>query len=132
MKNKKIIITIAALALVGVLLIILGNLNLTDAGNQAVTKEYEKEIEEKLEMFLLKIEGINKAKVIVSVEQYDIQANVGVFGTNEENSQSFPAVRGVAIACTNGGDSKVKLQIISLVSAYLGIPTNRIEVIDIK
>ena len=40
--------------------------------------------------------------------------------------------RGVAIACTNGNDDRVKMQLTKLISAYLGISSNRIEIIGIK
>ena len=42
--------------------------------------------------------------------------------------ENMPRIRGVAVVCKGGGSAEIKLEIISLVSAALGIPTNRIFV----
>ena len=43
-------------------------------------------------------------------------------------TEIFPKVRGVAVVCTNGDRADVRERITTLLSAALGIPTNRIRV----
>ena len=130
--NKKAILTVAALALVGIILIIASGMFTNNEGGTQSQEEYAKEIEEKLENFLLQVDGIKEVKVIVSLCPPSTQSNSGLLGTDVTAANKIPTVCGVAIACTNGGSDSVKLKLTSLVSAFLGIPSNRIEIIDIK
>lgn len=105
---------------------------------------YTSEIENKLTDLLLKIEGIENVSIMITLENNGEQ----VLAENKSNSSTeyviisngnsdkgiilteiFPSVRGVAVVCTNGNDSAVREKITSLVSAALGIPTNRITVV---
>lgn len=105
---------------------------------------YTSEIENKLTDLLLKIEGIENVSIMITLENNGEQ----VLAENKANSSTeyviisngnsdkgiilteiFPSVRGVAVVCTNGNDSAVREKITSLVSAALGIPTNRITVV---
>lgn len=142
LKNKKLIIIIV-LAIIGVLLIIVGGKKQsanTGQENNADIKAYTKELEKKIEDFLLSIEGINKVKVIITLEltneqneQYQNSSNYLSFKSNNEASKaSLPTVRGIAIACTNGENDEVKIKITKLITAYLGISSNRIEIVGIK
>lgn len=130
--NKKAILTVAALALVGIILILASGMFTNNEGGTQSQEEYAKEIEEKLENFLLQVEGIKEVKVIVSLYPPTSQSNNGLLGADETTENQIPTVCGVAIACTNGDSDTVKLKLVSLVSAYLGISSNRIEIIDIK
>jgi len=46
--------------------------------------------------------------------------------------QIQPKVRGVAVVCGGAGDPQIKAQIITLVSAVFGLPTNKICVLEGK
>ncbi len=131
--NRKVAIYITVMAVIGVFLIFLGNQFFkNDEADQNDHTAYAADIEKKLEEFLLKIEGIYAAKVIVTLT-IDKTVDNGYFNAGLANSEAYyPTVQGVAIACTNGDDYKVKMKLTSLVSAYLGISSNRIEIIDIK
>ena len=138
LKNKKLLI-IFILALLGILLIILGN-NFSSTEKTSVdTESYTKELEKKIEGFLLSIDGINKAKVIITLESSQEQSYDDYFSISSgKNSADFdyescyPSVRGVAIACTNGNNDEVKIKITKLITAYLGISSNRVEIVGIK
>lgn len=137
-KNK---IIISSLVIIGVLLIVFSSVNIkNDTENFSVTT-YTKELEKKLEGFLKSVDGINKAKVIITLEcsnehvyakdegsyDYIISSNGGLV----EITEVYPVVRGVAIACTNGNNDIVQKEITELVSSYLGISSNRIKIVAI-
>ena len=54
-----------------------------------------------------------------------------ILGSSNSTYGIYPSIRGVAISCTNGDNDEVKNRINKLVSAYLGIPSNRIEIVSI-
>ena len=125
-KNK---IIISSLVILGILFVTLGSKDYS-------TKKYSNEEyialqEAKLEEFLISIEGIKKAHVIITIEEAEIEDNKSVFGSQGDQS-IYPKVRGVAIACTNGDNYKVKEKITNVVSRYLGISSNRVKIVAIK
>ena len=147
-KSKKSYIFVAILAVLGILFLVIGSICTKESQETNYNidyKSYTSELEKKLENFLLSIDGINKAKVIITLENSSEQ----VYAQNQttydfltitsENGESpvyiteiYPIVRGVAISCTNGGNDEVKMKINKLISAYLGISSNRIEIVEIK
>ena len=146
LKNKKSIIFVVALALIGIALIF-GSSLIEDSGTESsIQLDYEKyvsSLEEKIESFLLKIQGISKAEVIITLdtssEQIYAQSNDSFVIIDKESGESpisiteiYPTVRGIAIACTNGNSDEMKVKITKIISAYLDIPTNRIEIVGIK
>lgn len=148
LKNKKSLLIVIITAVLGVLLVIIGGFGTKkeNSANEKIDyKSYTNELEKKLEAFLLSVDGVNKAEVIVTLENSSEQ----VYAQNQttydfltitsDNGESpvyiteiYPIVRGVAISCTNGGDDEVKMKINRLISAYLGISSNRIEIVEIK
>ncbi len=141
-KRHKGKIIIISFAIIGVLLIIFSSISFKskkEAEFSATT--YTKELEKKIEGFLKEVEGINKVKVILtldcSYEQVYAQNNssydyiITSNGELVEITEIFPVVRGVAIACTNGNDDIVRMKITELISSYLGISSNRIKIVEI-
>lgn len=133
-KKQKTVATVAILGLIGVLLIFVSNYYSEKSEDEYTNYEaYATQIEKKLESFLLEIDGIFAVRVIVTLDYIqDAEGDGYIYAGANENTTQLPSVRGVAIACTNGGDYKVKVKLTELVSAYLGISSNRIEIIDIK
>lgn len=125
-RNK---IIISSLVILGAILILLGS------GNFKTTKdtneEYAKKLESKLEGFLTEVEGINEAIVIITIDEAYQEASEAFFSSNDTIS-SPPSVKGVAIACTNGDNYAVKQKVTNLVASYLGITTNKINIVAIK
>ena len=148
LKKNKRIIAIGAIAVFGIVLIALSSISVRDSTASDTTLSYEEyttELEKKIEGFLLSINGIKKARVIVTLDT----SNEHVYAQNQStydfltissgNSESpvhitdiYPTVRGIAISCTDGDNNEVKMRITKLVSAYLGISSNRIEIVSIK
>ena len=104
-------------------------------------EQYTKELEEKLEKFLLSVDGIHNVNVIITLDNssekvYDgTSSSLSLIGsTSQDNDPTtmeiYPYVRGVAVSCTNGDNDYIKNKLTRLISAYLGIPTNRIEIVS--
>jgi hypothetical protein len=141
-KNKIIVI---GLLILGILLILFGtvkNKTSKKTANELSPEEYTKMLEEKIENFLLSVDGIHNVNVIITLDSSSEQVFQSgssslslITGTKEQDNKDarleiYPYVRGVAIACTNGDNDFIKNKITRLVSAYLGIATNRIEIVS--
>lgn len=138
MKNKKLYIVIIIIGVVGALLLFSAKFKQTNNENTDISlNTYTTYIEDKIESFLLSVDGIKNVRVIVTLEDSGekLYINQGSFlkdysGNGTVTSESYPSIRGVAIACTNGDNDFVKNRITKLISAYLGISTNRIEIVS--
>lgn len=147
MLKKKTVILIAVMALLGVILIIVSNSISTgnDKPDELDYDEYTDYLEKKLENFILKVEGIRDVNVILTLDTSSEQ----IYAQNQSNydfltissgkgespvkvTEIFTTIRGVAVACTNGNNDEVKMRLTRLISAYLGISSNRIEIVNIK
>lgn len=141
-KNKIIVVSVL---LLGIVLILFGTFKSKSSkttNNTFSCEEYTKHLEEKLEKFLLSVDGIHNVNVIItldsSAEKVFSQNNASlslINSSKETDGQNatmeiYPYVRGVAISCTNGDNDSIKNKLTRLISAYLGIPTNRIEIVS--
>ncbi|MBE6662930.1 MAG: hypothetical protein E7602_00330 [Ruminococcaceae bacterium] len=141
-KSKIIIITILALGLILILFSSFKGKNEVALKKEEFScEDYTKMLEEKLENFILNIEGIKNVNVIITLdtsggEIYTKNSSSLNFSSITNNTspvyvgEIYPSVRGVAIACTNGSSDETKNKITKLVSAYLGISSNRIEIVS--
>ncbi|MDE6594602.1 MAG: hypothetical protein K2K44_01175 [Oscillospiraceae bacterium] len=112
---------------------------------------YADETEKRLCETLTEIEGVGKAKVmltITSTEEYVYAESVKSGTSQTENSYVIidkgsqkealvkkinnPAISGVVIVCEGGDDPKVCERIYNAVSTALNIPTNKIYVAEMK
>lgn len=136
-KNK---IIISSLVIIGIVLILLSNYDFTSKSDYSPTL-YTQTLESKIEEFLKRVDGIKDAKVILTLDT----SNESVYAQNSSGldyiltndgkpisvTEIYPTVRGVAIACTNGNKDEIKVKVTELISAYLGISSNRIEIVSI-
>ena len=149
--SKKNLLLISGLT-IGVFLIAfgsgIGNKSTDDPSCQNITGEsYSDALEIKLEEFLKRTEGIYDVDVFVTVDggsenEYVKKGNS--YGEdylvikNSEGEEAaivreiYPKVRGVAVICTGGEDPSVQEKVTQLLSAALGISTNKIEVAGIN
>ena len=68
------------------------------------------------------------------IEQHTTYVTVGS-GSNETTvllTRQYPRVSGIGIVCRGGGDATVRREILSLLSAAYGIPTNQIYIAEAK
>ena len=110
-------------------------------------KNYEEEVENKIKELCYGVRGVGKVSVMVSlrggyktVYAMDAQSTPSGYrseivkvgsGSNQEGiitGYENPQIIGVGIVCEGGDDSRVKNEIVSLVSAALDISTNKIFV----
>lgn len=145
-KKHKYKIIIVALVIIGIALIFFSTFitrNKSEPAEEFSCELYTSQIEEKIEKFLLNVEGIKNVNVIVTLDsstekQYAQNESTFDYITITSSGKSeplyigeiYPYVRGVAISCTNGSSDYVKEKITRLVSAYLGISSNRIEIVS--
>ena len=125
-KKKKTVIIILIFAL-GIIFIVAGSV-LGKESNRLDNEKYIKDMECKLEDFLINLKGIKKVKVIITLEEYSVDAD----SFNNSQHESYPSVRGVCVACSNGNDIYVQSEITEIVSKYLGIGTNKVKITSIK
>lgn len=124
--------------------------------NQADTSDdtafistYTELLEKKIADLCRSVSGISKAAVLVTLDsgsEYVYAQNTDSHEMNNAKDISrdyliiksggdektvlvkevFPKIRGIAVVCTNGDDSIVQKKIIDLLSAALGVASNRI------
>lgn len=159
-KRDKRIAIIVCIGLVGIILLTLSELmpqksdakqnekseNVTD-----IRDSYEENIEKRLTSIVSSIDGAGRTDVMVTLASGD----ENVYAVKEKSSDGSkereyividsdknesglllkviePEIRGVAIVCEGADSAKIRQEIISSVSAVLGISTNRISIAKIK
>ena len=155
-KTDKKLLIIVVIGIVGVLLLVLSELlpeKKTDEVDDNTlrissnTDDYETELENRLTDLIESIDGAGKSKVMLTVDCGDESVyateNKNDNGKNEtkyvlvENDGNdsgillkvwMPEIRGVAIVCQGADSAKVREEITGVVTAVLGISTNRINI----
>lgn len=125
----------AALLAVGIVLIVVGSLSTNDEGTTQTYElsDYGSTLERRLEELCLRVEGINEATVLVTVDKEPSGTKKGsVTSPYRAEDNTLPAVRGVAAVVTNGDDASVKKTLTELISSALAIPTNRVSIAPCK
>ena len=153
-RDTKFLPVIIGLAL-GVLMLVIGgrgSFNMSAASMVASgdgvydEARYEAELIEKIERVCGRVQGAGSVSVAVTLDgsYRAIYAQNFADGSNSKREYflvgsgssekalllgySPPDILGVAIVCDGGSNSKVRAEIISLVSALLDLPTNKIYV----
>lgn len=159
-KRDKRIAAIVSIGLVGIILLTLSELmpQKSDAKQNGKTENvtdirdsYEENIEKRLTSIVSSIDGAGRTEVMVTLASGD----ENVYAVKEKSSDGSkereyividsdknesglllkviePEIRGVAIVCEGADSAKIRQEIISSVSAVLGISTNRISIAKIK
>ncbi|MBQ4509547.1 MAG: hypothetical protein II984_02385 [Clostridia bacterium] len=137
-KNK---IIISSLVIIGIALILLSSFDFSKKKDDSLPTLYTEALEDKIEDFLKNVDGINEAKVILTLdtsnESVYAQSSSGLDyiltsdGKPISVTEIYPTVRGVAIACTGGERDDIKIKVTELIGAYLGISSNRIKIVGI-
>ncbi len=127
----------AALLAVGIVLIVAGSLGTKDSSVTETSErvDYESMLERRLEELCLSVEGINEAKILVTVDKtlstYSTSGGFGVSSYRAEDT-TLPTVRGVAAVVTGGNNAAVKKTLTELIASSLGIPTSRVSIAPCK
>lgn len=159
-KVDKKILMILSLGLVGIILLAVSEImpeekaesTGSEEGEESVSfHEYEKSLEERLEILLESINGAGEVKVMVTVESNDEK----VYATESSKSESRedkkyvlidedgndtglllkisqPEIRGVGVVCQGAESPQVRQEITATVTSVLGISSNRVNISKMK
>ena len=119
------------------------NKNYTAEYNSEELKTYTEQLEERIRSFLNEINGISNVSVILTVESssetvYATQGNNSdyvLIKDSKGNENAIPLteisakIRGRAVVCDYGGDERLKMTVIELLSALFDVGTNRISIL---
>ncbi len=108
------------LGLLGALLLLLGGL--LGGRGEKEDADYADYLERRARRLCLSIDGVKEAEVFLTLER-DVKT-----GGFSDSQTPNPAVRGVAVVCTNGDAPRVRKAVTELLSAALGIPSSRVRV----
>ena len=146
--NKKYVPIIGA-ALLGLVLILWGGTAARDTDKERnddtesyfSVRFYTEDLEERIEELCKQLHGIGEVHVLVTLEggsEYVYAENISGSSrsyllTAEEEGESpvfvqqiYPRIRGIAVVCSRGDDSAVRLAVTQLLSAAFDIPSSRI------
>lgn len=144
-------IPMAAVALLGIALLIGGRVvgkesdtgQTVDADAYFSVRFYTEDLEERIEELCRQVHGIGEVHVLVTLEggcEYVYAENITggshsylLTADGEGESpvfvqQIYPRIRGIAVVCSKGEDSAVRLAVTQLLSAAFDIPSSRIYV----
>lgn len=152
-QGKGKILIVMMLLMIGVLLLTIGFSDGTKGADEGESFEptevdYAQTTEGKIKEFLETVHGIEQVNVFVTVDggfenEYAKKGDSGYYAsdyllTNSDGDTEaaivrtiYPRIRGVAISCTGGDNAEIKEKVTTLISAGLGIGTNKIEVVGI-
>lgn len=143
LKPDKSTAIIGGFLLLGVMMIVLSSI--TPQQQDEVTEYtevgfYTAYLEERITDLCNSVYGVSKAKVFLTLDTSSeyVYQNDGVSdflilsGENGETAvklcEIYPRVRGIAVVCKGGDLPRIKEKITELLSAALGLPTNKIKV----
>lgn len=116
------------LALAGVLLLLFGGGLLNLQSEQSDAREdpdaYRLSLERELSTLCAEVKGVGRVTVMITLAEGERTAYSG----SKVASVTPPAVLGAAIVCDGGGDAATRAELTRLVSALLGIGSNRVTV----
>lgn len=135
--------------LTGIILLCTGNTISDNTKKETYDNDgiyYSEILEQKVESFLMTVDGIKDADVFITVdgskeyeyakkggdENYTVDFLIINNGNGEEAAiikEIYPQIRGIAVSCTNGNKASVKEKVTTLLSSALGIPVNKIKVV---
>ena len=152
--QKRKIFLLSALAMLGVLLVLLPKCTADDDEAQGECLQYSldpsayaAQIEEKVELLCNKIDGVSGAHAVVTLKggYRAIYATDVQYGTSVNKNQTVligsgssekalivgyenPRIAGIGVVCSGGDDVRVREEIISMLSAAFDLGSNKIFV----
>ena len=154
-KDRKKILCLVLLLLVGVLLLTVSKCTSSDSGEKSNSAElenldpsaYAAEVEKKVETLCNKIDGVSSAHVVVTLKggYRALYATDHQSGSSSNKKQTViigsgssehallvgyenPEIAGIGIVCSGGDDAHKRKLIISVVASAFDISTNKIFV----
>lgn len=146
--NRGRAILLLAGAVLGVALLLWGNIGGGEAVETAVsedltvdTEAYARALERRIALFCGQVEGVGKVSVAVSLESgyrrvYAQEGSASILvGSSASRgtvclTEEPPRLGGIAVVCEGGGDPTVRQHLIGLLSAAYGIGSNKIYIAE--
>ena len=141
---------IAAVGLLGLLLLLSGMWSGRSTAEKEIETEenirlafYTETLEKRIAELCCELQGIEEAYVLLTLDggsEFVYAENqspsardyVILQGSDAESAvlvkEIYPQIRGIAVVCTRGNDSSIRLTVTELLSAALGIPSSCIRV----
>ena len=120
-RNRWIFLLLLAM---GALLFAVGGLL---GGRTEAKSDYAGYLEDRARSLCLSIDGVREAEVFLTLNE---EAQTGVLG--DASAGAIPTVRGIAVVCTGGESPRIRETVTLLLSAALGIPSNRVSVAGVR
>ena len=150
--GKKKIILLAALGVLGILLVIFGTIggktekNTLSSDEKNGDESYIAELENKIYNVIAKVAGDKDAVVIITCDGGTEHIYVSNDGDGGEyvtvrndgdyslvlSRNVYPAVTGISVACRGGDDPILQKKLINVISTALGVSSNRICIVGTK
>lgn len=149
-KNVRGIRGIAAVAILGLILLLTGMWSSRPTEEKGMETEesirlsfYTETLEKRIAQLCCELQGIEEAYVLLTLDggsEFVYAENqsssardyVILQGSDAESAvlvkEIYPQIRGIAVVCTRGNDSSVRLTVTELLCAALGIPSSCIRV----
>ena len=152
--REKKIYALAALMLIGVIIILIGKSgaqNTEDVGDsieELDPSQYSEMLEERIEELCNRVDGVSGAYAVVTLKGgyqaiYAIDSQSGNTSTKNQTvvigsgsgekaileGYSYPEIAGIGIVCHGGDSYEVKNKIVSLISSAFDISANKIFVV---
>ncbi len=160
-KGDKRVIVIVIVGLVGILLLTLSELIPEDNDETKKTEksdnlsetvsEYEASLETRLAELIKEIDGAGKTSVMLTLDCGDEKIYASKDRLTDTSSEkeyilvendgeqtglllkvAQPEVRGVAVVCEGADSAKVRQEITGIITAVLGVSTNRVNIAKMK
>ena len=155
-KNRGHLLLILIGAAVGVLLLLFGG-EWTEKETEKAEAEqntasddpetYRKELEERISEICRSVRGVDGVRVAVTLEggferiyatewidgnQRYVIVGSGSYASALLLSQKEPEIAGIGVVCRGGGNSDIRRELLSLLSATFDLPVNRIYITEAK
>lgn len=101
-------------------------------------KSYTENLEKRIADLCVRVDGVREAHVLLTLDggserRYETGGGTWLSSSTTQGEalvqEVYPRIRGVAVVCTGGNDSEIRLKITELISAALGISTSRVYVV---
>ena len=119
------------LLLIGAVLLIVGSVSGTEtktSENTTDTQAYRHAMEEEVTRLCRQVKGVGDVSVMVILES----GETAEYGGSHLLTTHTPAVRGVAVVCEGGGDTRVRQEVTDLLCALFHIGAHRVYIAEMK
>ena len=128
-KGRKRIVTVAAVSLLGMLLILLPlSAVKEETGSEDTLYEYKLELEEEVASLASTVKGVGRCRVLITFER----GAQNTYKGGELVETRPPLVLGVTVVCDGADSDHVRVRLTEMLTALFDIPSSRVAVLKSK